>query len=172
MWAGIHYMTCWVFSPSTSISPWESTSKWYKSSLRHKLSLGHSTCMSETQAVCKTCNPLRMWLDWLSWACLDPAKIYRDCAHAISKDHPSSLSSFYHAALLTLSRMFCLLQSLFPPTVPSSFPCLYHPGNTLPCYSRIPNQFQHQIGGKGLISLYQSFLVNDFWRKKSHRCAW
>lgn len=153
--------------------PWEWTSKCYKRSLRHELSFGHSRCMSETQAACKRCNPLRMWLDWLSWACLDPAKIYRDCVHAVSNEHVSWLSIFYHAALLTLSRMFCLLQGLFAPAVPSSCSCLHQPGNIPIAIAEFLIRFSIKWQAKViLISLYQGFLVNNFWRHKSYRCAW
>lgn len=144
---------------------WERTSKCYKRSLRHELSFGHSRCMSETQAACNRCNPWRMLLDWLSWTYLDHAKIYRDCVHAISKEHISWLSSFYHAALMTLSRRFCLLLVLFPPAVHSSS-TWFHPGNIPIATAEFLISFRIKWQAKVIfISSYQCFLVNNFWSR-------
>jgi len=149
------------------------TNKCYKRSLRHELRFGHSKCMSETQAACKRCNPWRMLLDWLSWTYLDHAKIYRGCVHAISKEHISWLCSFCHAALMTLSRMFCLLLVLFPPAAPASSTCFHHPGNIPIATAEFLIRYTIKWQAKVIfISLYQGFVVSNFWRQKSYRCAW
>lgn len=151
---------------------WERISKCYKRSLRCELSFGHSWCMSETQAVCMRCNPWRMLLDWLSWTYLDHAKIYRDCACYIQWTH-FLIKHLLSWALMTLSRMFCLLLALFPPVAPSSSTCFHQPGNTPIATAEFLISFSIKWQAKViLISLYQGFLVNNFWRQMSYRCAW